>query len=83
MKILVCKWIDLSHLNNILTLGDCFGGMVDFGGRKVSLRCVLTEKRQLKWIGISRIFSPFGVKLCGGSRSVTFGDCKGGCARRT
>ena len=40
-------------------------------GCKVPLWCVLTEKRQLKWIGTSRIFSPFGGRLSGGGRPAT------------
>ena len=88
--ILVSDSIDISHLNNILTLRYCIGEslplkvvprywsckyikIVSFGCR-LHLWCVLTEEWQLRWIGKSRIFSPFGGRL--GQLHVR--DCKGG-----
>ena len=89
--ILVCDPIHVSHLNSILMLCECFGERMTLEvalkywsrtwikissfGSKVPLCFVHAEKRQLKWIGKSMIFSLFS------SRPVLLHlrDCKGSC----
>ena len=91
---LVRKSISISHLKNIFTLGNCVGERLTLKVvrsywshklikipsfcYKVSLWYFFTEKWPLKWIGASRIFSPFG-----GRRDLLHvRGCKGGCVSR-
>ena len=87
-------YFNVLHFNNILTLGDCVGERLAMEfvlrywsymlikipsfGCKVPLLCLLTKKWQLKWIGASRLFSPF-VGILGLSHVR---DCKVGCIWR-
>ena len=77
--ILVYEPIQISHLNSILMLWDCAGERLTLEvalrycsciqikissfGSKVHLCFVHTEKRHLRWIETSMIFSLFGSRL--------------------